>query len=407
MFIELHILQNFAPSCLNRDDTNTPKDAVFGGHRRARISSQCIKRSVRTYFRDQKLIPEVNLAERSKRLIQHVAQQVATIKSVPVESAIESVKKALASVKLGSDSKNPNETQYLLFFGNHELHELAKVVSEHYEKLAPKNSAEPELETEQPDGGKAKAKKKTPKKTKSDAQEAVPAEVSRAVVAVLKGNKAADVALFGRMLADQADLNIDAASQVAHALSTNRVEMETDFFTAVDDLKKKGTEGDAGAGMLGTVEFNSACFYRYSNLDTEQLVKNLGGDKELAKATIQAFIEASVKAIPTGKQNSMAAHNPPSFVFVVVRKSGLWSLANAYEDFISPKANTSLVNGSIQALAKYWAKLTKAYGEKELLGTYCYHLADGIDLGSLAKSEVDGLDPLLESVKKTIEEHVK
>jgi CRISPR system Cascade subunit CasC len=163
------------------------------------------------------------------------------------------------------------------------------------------------------------------------------------------------------MLADQAGLNIDAACQVAHALSTNRVSMEMDFFTAVDDLKER-REDDAGAGMLGTVEFNSACFYRYANIDLTGLTRNLDGDEGLARRTVEAFLKASIHAIPTGKQNTFAAHNPPSLVLAVVREGGLFSLANAVEKPVRPDQNGSLVQNSMKALDAYWGRLGRMFG---------------------------------------------
>jgi len=399
--IELHILQNFAPSCLNRDDTNTPKDCMFGGHRRARISSQCVKRSVRRYFSEHELLPKENLAERSKRLIGHVAGLVASEKKVEHSVAVEAVKAALASVKLSTDAKKPDETQYLLFYGNAELQKLAQVVAQHFDLLKPVDTSGDDETKDDP-----KAKKKTAKQKKSEAKDAVPPEIAKAVKAVLEGNKAADVALFGRMLADQANLNIDAACQVAHALSTNRVDMEMDFFTAVDDLKDRADEEDAGAGMLGTTEFNSACFYRYSNIHLGQLTKNLGNDYELAKASVVAYLLASINAIPTGKQNSTAAQNPPSFVFAVVRKSGLWSLANAFEKPVKPDHKGGLIQHSISSLDAYWAKLTKAYGSGDILATAAYQLADA-ELQALKEANVDGLDALIKKVMDALPKEAK
>src|SRR5690606_27169067 len=112
-------------------------------------------------------------------------------------------------------------------------------------------------------------------------------------------------------------------SQVAHAISTHQVNAEFDYYTAVDDQKPKDT---AGADMIGTVEFNSACYYRYANIDVAQLAANLGNDRDLAIAAVRAFLVASRDAIPTGKQNSFAARNAPSFIMTVVRPSGAWSL---------------------------------------------------------------------------------
>lgn len=115
--------------------------------------------------------------------------------------------------------------------------------------------------------------------------------------------------------------------------------------------------------MLGTVEFASSCFYRYANVDMDQLTRNLGGDAELAQTTLRAFLTGFVEAIPTGKQNSFAAHNPPSLVFTTVRSRGQWSLANAFVDPIRPAgAGHDLIDRSIDALARYWDRLSSLHG---------------------------------------------
>jgi CRISPR system Cascade subunit CasC len=348
--IEVHTLQNFAPSCLNRDDTNAPKDCEFGGHRRARISSQCIKRAVRRHFAVAGLLPPDDLAERTKKL---VAEVVAALKDRgrEAEKAAEAVKAALAAIKVSADEQN--ETQYLLFLGRREIRALAALVDGHWDALTA--AAAPAT----PDDKKPKGRK-----AKADAKDALPGDVAKKVKALFDGGKAADVALFGRMLADQPDLNVDAACQVAHALSTNRVSMEMDFFTAVDDLKSRAE--DTGAGMLGTVDFNSACFYRYANIDFDQLVENLQGDVGLAGRAVEAFLRAAVEAVPTGKQNSMAAHNPPSLVLAVVRDRGLASLANAFVDPVRPDRDRGLVANSVAALDRYWGTLGRMYGDDGL-----------------------------------------
>lgn len=389
MNFEIHVLQNFAPSCLNRDDTNTPKDCEFGGHRRARVSSQCIKRSVRRYFADEQLLPKENLAERSKRLIGEIVGLLAAEGRTDGATAAEKVKAALASVKLSADEIN--ETQYLLFLGRKEIAGLANLIHEHWDALV---TSAPAAEEPPAEEGK-KPKAKTAKQKKAEAKDAVPAEVVKQVKKLFDGGKAADLALFGRMLADQADLNVDASCQVAHALSTNKVSPEMDFFTAVDDLKARSEEEDAGAGMLGTVEYNSACFYRYANVQMPQLDKNLQGDGDLAKKTLEAFIRGFVHAIPTGKQNTFAAHNPPSLVFVVVRKRGFQSLANAFEKPVWGKDKVGLVGGSIQELDGYWGKLTKAYGKDGIVAGAVVKLGDDPKLEALAEYEVASFDALL------------
>jgi CRISPR system Cascade subunit CasC len=183
---------------------------------------------------------------------------------------------------------------------------------------------------------------------------------------------------------------------VAHAISTNKVSMEFDFFTAVDDLSPKE---ETGAGMMGTVEFNSACFYRYANIDLKQLAKNLGNDTELAEKAVEAFLRASVAAIPTGKQNSMAAQNPPSLVFAVVREQGLWSLANAFVNPVRP-GNDGLVQKSITALEDYWGKLAAAYGEEEIK-TKAILAVEG-ELGKLKEDQAGNLTELMAKVRAGI-----
>jgi CRISPR system Cascade subunit CasC len=186
----------------------------------------------------------------------------------------------------------------------------------------------------------------------------IPEKMKSDIKNCLKNGKAVDVALFGRMLADMPEVNQDAACQVAHAISTHRVEREFDYFTAVDDM---GDADETGAGMIGQLEFNSATFYRYAVIDANKLLKNLKNDKELALSAVEAFAQAVARAIPTGKQNTFAAHNPPSFVGVVLRSGGPLSLSNAFEKPISPRFDQSLTGLSVAALAAYEEDLAKAY----------------------------------------------
>ena len=154
--------------------------------------------------------------------------------------------------------------------------------------------------------------------------------------------------------------NRDASSQVAHAISTHKVGMEFDFFTAVDDLKPEDT---SGSDHLGTVEFNSACFYRYLNVDVTELQKNLQGDEDLTRATVEAFIKSAIEAIPTGKQNSFATHEKPNFVLAVVREAGMCSLANAFVKPARASEKTDLVSASVEALENHWQKIAEGYGD--------------------------------------------
>jgi CRISPR system Cascade subunit CasC len=218
---------------------------------------------------------------------------------------------------------------------------------------------------------------------------------AKAVEALLDGGKAADLALFGRMLADLPEKNIDAACQVAHAITTNPIHsIEFDYYTAVDDLKPTDT---AGADMIGTVEFNSACFYRYANLDLGQLTENLKGDAELARKTAEAFLRASVEAVPTGKQNGFAAHNKPALVFAVARSGPPVSLANAFVKPIRPPFKHDLESDSVLALDRFYRKLTAGYGDGGFKAAGVFNMTDA-ELDALKPFAKGGVDEVFEAV---------
>lgn len=332
LFLEFHLIQNFAPSNLNRDDTGAPKDAIFGGQRRARVSSQCFKRAVRLAASEHELLPQANRGIRTKKLKALLLERLAGRDAEEAGAKIE-VALAAAGLKLKDDGK----TEYLLFLGEGEVAAFAALIEQHWDEL--------------PVGGD--------KKSKKDAKASLPAEIVKKAKALLDGGKAVDVALFGRMLADLPSVNQDAACQVAHAISTHRVEREFDYFTAVDD---KGDADETGAGMIGQVEFNSATLYRYAVLDLCKLLANLQGDLELALSVVEAFTRALALAIPSGKQNSFAAHNPPEFAGLCLRHATPLSLANAFEKPVTPRADQALTEQSVERLAAYEGKLAAVYG---------------------------------------------
>lgn len=338
LFVEYHLIQNFAPSNLNRDDTGAPKDAVFGGYRRARVSSQCFKRAVRLQAAEHNLVPPEARGVRTKKLLDLLTAVLEEKGRTDPKPRIEI---ALAAAGLQLDEKS--RTQYLLFLGQGEIDAFAALVNDHWDDLAPPDAA----------GDK--------KKSKKEAKAAAPDAVVRKARKLLDGGKAVDVALFGRMLADMPEANQDAACQVAHAISTHRVEREFDYFTAVDD---QGDADESGAGMIGQVEFNSATFYRYAALDSGKLLSNLQGDRELAMTGLAAFTEGFARAIPTGKQNTFAAHNPPSFIGVVLRHASPLNLANAFEKPVTPRADQPLTAQSVAALSRHEQQLGSVYGDE-------------------------------------------
>jgi CRISPR system Cascade subunit CasC len=379
--IEIHALQNFAPSNLNRDDTGAPKDALFGGTRRARVSSQCSKRAVRQHFTDlvtRDALASDDVAFRTKRILDELVKALVEKGRPPAEAA-EKARLALAAMELVV--KEDGKSQYLLFLGQREIDNIANIIDERWKSIT-QSDATP---TEEKKAGKAK---------KQAAQNADP-ELKAALDKVFNGGKAVDVALFGRMLADMPEKNQNAACQVAHAISTHAVEREFDFYTAVDDLKPEDT---AGADMMGTVEFNSACFYRYSVVDWDKLVKNLQGDVELSAKGLRAFLEGFVVAEPTGKQNTFAAHNPPEFVAISVRRNTApRNLANAFETAIRVRKDESLTRESAVCLSAKASALDKLYG------TPCnsrFAVAEDVFGGEF---EAKGLGSQVESVSAIIE----
>ncbi len=374
--IEIHALQNFAPSNLNRDDTGAPKDALFGGSRRARVSSQCLKRAVRQHFaglvKAQTWRPE-DLAVRTKRVLQEITKLLVENKRPEAEAAGKA-RLALAVMELAV--KEDGKSEYLLFLGQREIAGIAKIVHEKWDSITA-SEAPP---TEGKKAGKAK---------KQAAKGADP-ELKKALDAVFNGGKAVDVALFGRMLADMPEKNQNAACQVAHAISTHSVEREFDFYTAVDDLKPEDT---AGADMMDTVEFNSACFYRYAVVDWEKLVGNLQGDTELAAKGLRAFLEGFVVAEPTGKQNTFAAHNPPEVVAVSVRHNAApRNLANAFETAIFVRKGESLTSRSAEELARKAKALQTAFGGEETTSVL-----------NLTEAKLDGFGTSVNSLRELVD----
>lgn len=376
MLIQIHILQNYAPANLNRDDTGSPKDAYFGGTRRGRISSQCIKRSIRrsAVFTDS--FKEDNLlGTRTKSLPKLIEDQLgelnvdaeiikAILARVP-EIGKESKKRSdeeTSSTEKGSKEEEKTVTRQLIFIGTDELRPLAEKLLSEYQRL-----------------GTAEWKK-----TKiGDITKALGSSVPRSV----------DIALFGRMTTSAAFEDVKAAAQVAHAISTNALNQEFDYYTAVDDIS-----GEAGAGMIGDVEFNSSTYYKYFNIYWEGLVENLGGDKKIARQAVLAFVEAAVIAQPTGKQNSFAAFNLPDLVLIEVTPKNIpVSYANAFIKPVRAKGNQSVMDVSIENLCDYLQRVTETFnlsGKRAFSATQTY---------SLPNAEIE---PSLEDLKNWLDSNL-
>ena len=331
-YVDIHIIQSLPPSCVNRDDSGSPKSAVYGGVRRLRVSSQSWKRATRLYFND--LLDAKDVGVRTKRVVEVLAERITEDAPELAGDAVtlaEGVFKA-ARIKLSpprGKKDAPQESGYLLFLSTSQIARLAELA------IA---SAR--------DGETLDAK--TVKK-------------------IFKEAHAVDIALFGRMVADDTDLNVDAACQVAHAISTHAAENEYDFFTAVDDDKSRSEEEDAGAGMMGTVEFSSATMYRYATVNLDMLVENLGDDDAALRA-LEVFIKGFCLSMPTGKQNTFANRTLPEAVVVSVRDDQPVSLVGAFEKPIRTNEANGYLARSVGALAEHARAIEDNYGLKPLAG---------------------------------------
>lgn len=366
-FIDVHVLQTVPSSNINRDDTGSPKSAIFGGVRRARVSSQAWKRATRRDFISY--LDESDRAIRTRRImadlvarLQHDDSELDTAEALELAKAVLA---AASGIKFEKPKRKKGATPqpaevdidlsgYLLFVSNQQLERLADLA------LASRG-----------------------------------AEVDKAAARqALKDGNGIEVALFGRMVADDTAYNVDAAVQVAHAISTHAVETEYDYFTAVDDAKPE--EEDAGAGMIGVLEFNSSTLYRYATINVAQLMQNLGDPDTTARA-VEAFVRSFVVSMPTGKLNTFANNTLPDAVVVQVRPRRPVSLVGAFESPVEPKPGVSLSVQSAAELAKKARDIDEAYGTTP---SAAYVVATGADVAAAldGMGEQVNLDALVAEV---------
>lgn len=320
-FLQLHLLTFFPPANLNRDDTGRPKTAVVGGATRLRLSSQSLKRAWRTssIFADALA---GHMGQRTQRLGEEVQAHLVARGTV-VETAAR-VARDIAGVfgkPKGETDPKPLRIEQLAFIAPEERDAALALA----EKVAAGEKIDPKA-----------------------------AGLLRAT------DTAADIALFGRMLADSPSYNREAAAQVAHAITTHRVTVEDDYYTAVDDLKRPSE--DAGAGFLGEAAFGSGTFYLYVCVDRALLMRNLGGDaaaEQLAGVALGALTEATATVAPSGKQNSFAAHGRAHYVLAEAGDVQPRTLAGA---FARPVSGDDLMEASIEALLRFRGDLDQAYG---------------------------------------------
>ncbi|MFI0400060.1 MAG: type I-E CRISPR-associated protein Cas7/Cse4/CasC [Thiolinea sp.] len=321
-FVQLHLLTSYPPANLNRDDLGRPKTAMMGGEPRLRVSSQSLKRAWRTseVFADSL---KGHIGTRTKEMGVQVFNQLRE-KGIAKKDAMEWTKLIAEQFGKLKKANKDNELQEL------EIEQLAHFSPEEHQLIDDLIATIAERKTKPEDSELALLRKK---------------------------HTAADIALFGRMLASSPAFNTEAAAQVAHAISVHSVVVEDDFFTAVDDLNSG--EDDAGASHLGETEFAAGLFYLYLCIDKDLLVKNLSGDEALANKTLEALIESTATVSPSGKQNSFASRARASYILCETGKQQPRSLSVAY---LKPVRGGDMLTSAIKQLETTVENMDKVYG---------------------------------------------
>jgi CRISPR system Cascade subunit CasC len=322
-YINYHVLISHSPSCLNRDDMNMQKSTVFGGVRRVRISSQSLKRAIRTsdYYRQHLGEP----SQRTRKLGRFREKCIHAFKGRFSDELVSRVITALSGKEEISDAT--------------EADAVAPWILAEVEKLCEL------IEATEKEGGDVD------KLFKQIGKDSV--ELRRAIA------QAVDVALSGRMATSGRMMSVDGALAVAHVFTTHAVDGDIDWFTAVDDMVSEA--GETGAGHLNTQEFSSGVFYRYASLNLRQLQENLGGaprERALEIASHMAHLLATV--VPSAKQQSFAAHNLADAVLVTVGDMPI-SLANAFEQPVRANGESGFRAPSLQKLLQHWRSARQAY----------------------------------------------
>ena len=334
MFMDIYAVQNVPPSNINRDETGNPKTAQYGGVLRSRVSSQAWKRAMRETFKS--LLDKKQLGVRTKNAVELIVKAMVDQQPESADQAESYASlvlqatgvKVVASTRAGAASGKP-VTQYLIFIGNSEIGKLATIALEWM------------------DQGKDLAK-------------APDSAMKKEVSAVFHGEQAVDIALFGRMLADAPDLNTDASAQVAHAISVDAIKPEYDYFTAADDFT---AADNAGAAMIDSVGFNSSTLYRYATVNLDALQEQIGNAEATARVA-SVFVEAFIRSMPTGKQNSYANRTLPETCIVAFRDSQPINVVEAFERPVAAEHDQPISQVAGRRLVEELHRIQDAYDEQ-------------------------------------------
>lgn len=358
LFLDIHAIQTVPPANINRDDTGSPKTAQFGGVTRARVSSQCWKRAIRNYFKEYSSINNVGM--RISELVSYIANLITKQDSnIKEDDALKLAEETIKKAGISTTGRKSNPD-----------HKIIK---------APFFISCKEAEA----FAAACIAKETKKETLQN---------------ILKDDISIDIALFGRMLADDPSLAVDAAAQVAHAISTHAIEDEFDFYTAVDEALP---EGQMGASMMDTVEYNSSTLYRYANIGLHNLYGQLHDKKDVIDSA-QLFVDAFIKSMPTGKINSFAHQTLPQAIIVSLRDDRPVNMITAFEKPI--KSENGYTDPSIKKLFEEYSKYDKILDKPRFTE---YLILDELNVGEIDGNAAHNLNDLVNDLGEAILSNLK
>ena len=323
--IDFHVIQTVPPSNLNRDDTGRPKTALYGGVQRARVSSQAWKKAIRKMFRER--FEEHELGMRTKRIVDLAAKRIGELNGeIAREETLDLAEKAFNAAGVTTKDR---EAQALFFISATQVDALARAAVD-------------------------------------ARQNGVAIDKKAAKEALNRKEHSVEIALFGRMVADDPTLNADATVQVAHSISVHEANTEYDYFTAVDDVKERSEEKeDAGAGMIGVIEFNSSTLYRYATVFADLLHAELADDAHVTAKAVSEFARAFIASMPTGKQNTFANRTPAYAALVTIREDQPLNFVGAFETPVEPSGE-GFARRATQALADHADDVYRAFAKPPL-----------------------------------------
>lgn len=351
VFVDIHVLQTLPPSNPNRDDTGAPKSATFGGVSRMRISSQAIKRAARQNFEGK--IADGNYGVRTKKIVELVARTIGEKRpdlepqsAELAEMGLKAIGFKLTEPRSKKTDQELKESGFLVFLSAKQIEHVADAL------IAVAAEDDP-----------AAAFKELKPRSLVDTDHSI------------------DIALFGRMVAEPNALNVDAACQVAHAIGVGAVEREYDYYTAVDDEKKRSDEADEGAGMIGTIEFASATVYRYATINVDMLRENLG-DGTVVDRAIELFVDSFVRSMPTGKITTFANRTLPDAILVQVRDDQPINMCGAFEDPIVSDRN-GFAEPAVERFVEFESQLRELTGLEAVDSLVAWSTPRGEGFGKL------------------------